>query len=614
MKDWLNSVYSDGTRGFLSNPSPKTGDRIRVQIRFLDSAPVKDVLLWHVVNGAEAYIDMSWDHVDKGLVYYSAELMINEPRIQYHFVITTADTIFFYTQNGITTYPPDYRHDFIILTDYVQPSWVKGAVFYQIFPERFCNGDASNDVENGEYEYCGHKCSRIDDWYERPGGYEKTYGMDFYGGDLDGIALKIPYLKELGITAVYLNPIFTAYSTHKYDCIDYFHVDPHFGGDEALERLSQKLHENDIKLILDISINHTGIEHSWAKEGREFYFRNQDGSLMGWAGFETLPVLDYRSQELRDLIYRGRDSVLRKWLRPPYNIDGWRFDVADVLARNDEVQLADEVWKEVCEAIHKEKKDAFIIGEHWADCSEYLQGDRWNTPMNYNGYGRIIRQFAGLPDLFLMRNPKLLQVPYKMTASDVTERTDEHYSVIPQVIADCQMNLYDSHDVARVHNYECISFDKWKSVVISQLLWTGIPCIYYGDEVAIDGFTESDAGFRFPMPWERKNENTDRFYSTYKRMIHLRRGTAAFSEGGRKVLYADGQILAVARFMNDEKYLGIISMEEQPREICVPIWEIGSFGTESDTDEFGSGVSAMCQDGELYITVPAFGSYIIKMI
>ncbi|MCR5402745.1 MAG: alpha-glycosidase [Butyrivibrio sp.] len=613
MNDWLNSVYSDGTRGFLSNPHPKTGENIKVYIRFCEGAPVKNVLLWHIVNGAEAYIDMTLDHVDGGLSYYCAELRINEPRVQYHFVITTMDTVFFYTQNGITTYVPDYRHDFIILTDYIQPSWVKGAVFYQIFPERFYNGDESNDVRDGEYEYRGSKCYKVDNWDERPESYDKTRSMDFYGGDLEGIVQKIPYLKELGITVVYLNPIFTSYSTHKYDCIDYFHVDPHFGGDEALERLSGKLHENGIRIILDISINHTGIEHNWVKEGREFYFRNGDGSLMGWAGYETLPVLNYRSNELRDLIYRGKDSVLRKWLRPPYNIDGWRFDVADVMARNDEVQLADEVWREVCEAIRQEKEDAFIIGEHWADCSEYLQGNRWNTPMNYFGYGRIIRQFAGLPDLFLMRIPKLAEVHYKMTASDVVSRTDEHFSLIPQVIADCQMNLFDSHDVSRVHNYESISFDKWKSVVISQLLWTGIPCIYYGDELAIDGFTENDAGFRFPMPWDRKNENTDRHYRTYKRMIELRKGTEAFSEGGRKVLFADGQILAIARFMNDEKYVGIISMEEQQREICVPIWEIGAFETESNPDEFGCNISAVCSNGEMKIIIPAFGSYVIRV-
>ena len=602
MRNWLNSIYSDGSRGFVSNPAPGIYETVMIYLRVRESAPVENVLLTHNVNGAEAYEDMSVDHTDNGLVYYVADLKVNEPVKHYHFVLTTGDTVYFYTQAGVTTYVPDARHDFVLLTDLKTPSWVKGAVFYQIFPERFCNGDKSNDVKEGEY-----------DWNDNPMDIHKAHGMDFFGGDLKGITDKIPYLKELGVTAIYLNPIFSAYSTHKYDCIDYFHVDPHFGGDEALAELSQKLHENDMRLILDISINHTGLEHKWVKEHREFYFKNEDGSLMGWAGFSSLPVLDYRNEELRELVYRGKDSAIRKWLRPPYNIDGWRFDVADVFARNDEVQLADEVWKEVCEAIREEKEDAFIIGEHWGDCSEYLKGDRWNTPMNYFGYGRIIRQFAGLPDLFLMRNEKLAKVPYRMTAMDVVKRTEEHYNVLPQAIADSQMNLFDSHDVPRMHNYDCISFDIWKSTVISQLLWTGIPCIYYGDELAIEGYTEDDAGFRFPMPWGKKNEDTDRHYNICKRMAELRKGVAAFSEGGRKVLFADGRILAVARFMEDEKYVGIISMEEEAKEISIPVWEIGASEAASEKDEFGRELKCSCNDGELKVTVAPLGSYVIKL-
>ena len=613
MKNWINSIYSDGTRGFVSNPAPEINETVKITLRVHESAPVKNILVMHVVNGAEAYEDMTVDHRDNGLVYYAADLKVNEPRVLYHFILTTEDTIYFYTQAGVTTYVPDSRCDFVLLTDLKTPSWVKGAVFYQIFPERFCNGDKSNDVREGEYEYFGTRCFHIDDWNQRPMDIHKAHGMDFFGGDLQGITKKIPYLKDLGVTAIYLNPVFSAYSTHKYDCIDYFHVDPHFGGDEALAELSEKLHENEMKLVLDISIKHTGLEHKWVKEHREFYFQKEDGSLMGWAGFSSLPVLDYRNEELRDLVYRSKDSVLRKWLKPPYNIDGWRFDVADVLARNDEVQLADEIWKEVCEAIRQEKEDAFIIGEHWGDCSEYLQGDRWNTPMNYFGYGRIIRQFAGLPDLFLMRNEVLNKVPYRMTAMDVVNRTEEHYNVLPQVIADSQMNLFDSHDVPRMHNYECISFDKWKSAVISQLLWTGIPCIYYGDELAIEGYTENDAGFRFPMPWDRKNDATDSHFSTYRRMIELRKGVCAFSEGGRKVLFAEGRILVVARFMDDEKYIGIISMEEEAKEITIPIWEIGASEVASNTDEFGAKLNCQSNDGELKVTVAPLGSYVIRL-
>lgn len=224
-----------------------------------------------------------------GLVYWTCELPIIERRTQYHFYIATENCIYFYTQKEITTYLPEHSYDFVLLTDYVQPAWVKDAVFYQIFPERFCNGDPSNDVKTGEYSQDGFPAIHMEHWDDTPLTYEQGHCMDFYGGDLQGIRQKIPYLKELGVTAVYLNPIFYAPSCHKYDCLDYFHVDPHFGGDEALAELSKALHENGMKLILDISINHTGTGHRWFnKDGA--YFPKPKGPTttpIPWSGAIT---------------------------------------------------------------------------------------------------------------------------------------------------------------------------------------------------------------------------------------------------------------------------------------------------------------------------------------
>ena len=456
---------------------------------------------------------------------------------------------------------------------YEQPEWVKGAVYYQIFP------------------------------------------TSFKDHSLYGVIEKIPYLKELGVTAVYLNPIFSAPSEHKYDCADYFHVDESLGGDAALEALSKALHENGLRLILDISINHTGLEYSWVRDRNDFYVKDKDGSIKGWAGYKGLPVLDYRNEKVRELIYRGENSVIRKWLRPPYDIDGWRFDVADVWGRNDDVQLADELWKELCEVIREEKKDAMIIGEHWGDCTRFLQGDLWNASMNYFGFGRIIRQFAGLPDLFLERNETLKAVKYKMTAKDVVARTDEFYTKLPQIITDCSMNLFDSHDVSRAHNNKEIDDATWQSMAISQTFWTGIPCIYYGDELEIDGYIEHDSGFRYKMPWdeEAKRKNGKQF-KTYQKLSWLRSNEPAFSEGGRKVLYADGYILAIARFMENNIYLGIISMEDVEKTVRIPVGYVGATAPLDNVDELGNSFTGKAaSDGEYEITIPARGSFVIKL-
>ncbi len=613
--NWLDSIYSDTSEAFVSDNTPDIGDIIDVTIRMYKDAPVKRVLVRAVPNGAENYYKAAITKEEKGLVYYTAKLPINEYRVQYQFDIVTDTNIYFYTQMGITTYIPDQTYDFIILSDYRQPDWVKGAVFYQIFPERFCNGNPKINVRSGEYEYRGNKSIEMESWYDRPLSWEEGHSLDFFGGDLEGVTKKLDYLEELGVTALYLNPIFSAYSNHKYDCIDYFHVDEHFGGDEALERLCKEVHKRGMKIILDISINHTGIENIWVKKGKPFYFKNADGSLKGWFGIDTLPILDYRNGELRRLVYKDEDSALKKWLKEPYCIDGWRFDVADVFARNDRVQLADEVWQEVCDAIREVNPDAFIIGEDWGDCAKFLQGHLWNTPMNYFGFGRIIRHFVGLSDLFLERHEEFADVKYKLTAKDVAARYNEHYAKIPGVIADCQMNLFDSHDIARLHNYDEISFDRWKIAVTAQLLWTGIPCIYYGDEVAIDGYTDHDSGFRYPMPWDRITDEGKRHLNTIHIMTGLRKNYDAFSRGGRKVIYDDGYIIAIARFFKDEVFLGVLSMEEEDKEITLPLKLVGASAPEGERDMFGISIKGRAaENGDYILSVPAEGSLLMKCL
>ncbi|MBO6284649.1 MAG: alpha amylase N-terminal ig-like domain-containing protein [Pseudobutyrivibrio sp.] len=564
---FTKSIYSDGTKNYVDKPIPKLNDNVNIGLSMLDD-DVSSVFLLRIRNGAEEYHEMKPIGNRGQLAYYQVSIDINEPVLSYHFVVVRKNVIYYYTQAGVTTYVPDNADNFVILADFIQPAWVDGAVFYQIFPHAW--------------------------------------------GNLYKVIEHIPYLKDLGVTAIYLNPIFSAPSNHKYDCSDYFHVDEEFGGDKALEELSKALHANDMQLILDISINHTGITHNWVKEKRHFYFENDDHSLMGWCGVETLPVLDYRNEELRDLIYRAPGSVLRKWLKPPYSIDGWRFDVADVFAKNDNVQLSDELWKEVCNAIREEKPDAFIIGEHWADCTKYLQGDLWNTPMNYYGFGRILRQFTGLPELFVSRNETLAKVPYKMTAEDVVARTIEHYSKFPQVIADAQMNLVDSHDVPRIHNYEGYSFEKVKAVVISQLLWTGIPCVYYGDELGIDGYTYHDSGFRYEMPWNLVTDD-NQYLQLYKKAISLRRNKASFSNGSRLVLYAKDYVLAVARFFKDEVYIGVVSMEESAKTIKLPISLVGAIEPSENMDVFGrSFEGSMNASNEYELTIEPESGLLIK--
>lgn len=594
MNQWLESVYSDGSKYFVSNPQPNFGETVRIKLRMYEDAPVKHVYLRSVPNGADTVTEAYRAYTAHGFSYYEAELKMTEMRMQYHFYLVCEDVIYFYNQKEITTYIPEQTYDFVLLANYRQPSWVKNSVFYQIFPERFCNGNPDNDVQTGEYDYRGNRPKKMS-WEDRPLPYYEGFCMDFFGGDLQGIKEKIPYMKELGVTAVYLNPIFQAPSIHKYDCVDYFHVDPHFGGDEALAELSAALHENGMKLILDISINHTGVEHRWfnkdgvffeketgsyhnrnAKE-REYYFYNNDAynSYHVWAGFDTLPTLNYTSETLRQIIYKDQDSVLRKWLKQPYMIDGWRFDVADVFARKDEIQLAHEIWPQIRTSIREENPDAYILAEDWTDCTQYQQGSEWDSPMNYFGCARVLRSFLGIPDFFMMRYEPLRNVRYKMKAEDVKARVMQYLAKLPFVFWQNQFNLIDSHDVPRVHNYPYVHPEEYRGAVILQFMLIGTPSVYYGDEVGIDGGIEGDDGYRYPMPWSQIPGRQPERFAFYQKLMKLKQQTEALKEGGMKFLYAKDQIISLARFDEQEAYIAMMSTSDQDQWITLPVGAIG---------------------------------------
>ena len=607
METWLESVYSDGSAAFVSNPTPKLFETVTIRLRMYADAPVDLVVLRATPNGGELKQDMVRAYTEGPFVYWECPMRMEENRMCYHFYILSGEQIYFYTQKEITTYLPEHIYDFQLVCDYVQPAWVKDAVFYQIFPERFCNGDPGNDVRTGEYSQDGHQ-SLHRNWEDKPLSYEEAHCMDFYGGDLQGIQQKIPYLKELGVTALYLNPIFYAPSCHKYDCLDYFHVDPHFGWDQALADLSSALHENGMKLILDISINHTGTAHRWfnrdgkyfdKSEGaynnpdsveRGYYFFEKDNTYHGWWNLDSMPTLNYTSDSLREAVYRGENSVLKKWLKAPYHIDGWRFDVADVFARNGKIQLAHELWPEIRESIREENPQAYILAEDWGDCGQYLQGSEWDSPMNYYGCGRVIRSFYGEPDLFMMRHPVLSKIPSHMTAQDLEHRVTQHLARMPYALQQNQFNLFDSHDTSRFHTDPAVTDADFAGAALFQFLLPGAPSIYYGDEANIDGLYGTNEGCRYPMPWS-KDIRAEPKYQLYHRLCQLKKDHPALSEGGMKFLYARGDVFAIARFWKDDILVGVISKSDEAETVRLPLAAAGGKTPEGDKDLLGKPIS-----------------------
>lgn len=301
---------------------------------------------------------------------------------------------------------------------------------------------------------------------------------------------------------------------------------------------------------------------------------------------DTMPTLNYTSEELRDIIYRDADSVLKKWLKPPYSNDGWRFDVADTFARNDKIQLADELWPQICQSIKSVNPQAYILAEHWGDCAQYLQGGVWDSPMNYFGCGRVIRQFLGEQDLFMVKHPLLKDISYKITAGDVKKRVLQHLAKLPYRIWENQFNLFDSHDTSRLHNNPKVNPEEYRGAVMFQFMLPGAASIYYGDEAEIDGYIESMEGCRFPMPWNRDFQTTER-YQLYRTLARLKAEHPALSKGSMMFLYADAHILSIARFWEQEAFVCVISTEEEDREIRLPLGAVGAAIPHEGCDLFG---------------------------
>ncbi len=630
MENWLGSVYSDSTKHYVSNPYPKMNEKIRISIRMKSNDDVRKVFLRYREFGIEQIRLMQEERRGK-LSYYSVETEIRERRFHYQFYIVTDKKIYFYTQYRITDYIPDEAQDFVILADYKAAQWVKNTVFYQIFPERFCNGNPELSVKDGEYSYQGYKTVAVKDWNTPTKAYEESHAVDFYGGDLEGVIQKLDYLQQLGINAIYLNPIFLSPSVHKYDSLDYFQIDPHFGGEEAFEKLVKELHKRDMKLMLDISINHTSSDAIWFNKSgefydktqgayhnpnaaeREFYFLKDDNTYDTWVGVETMPKLNYGSEKLRDIIYRKKESVLKKWLLQPYDIDGWRFDVADCLARNQIADVHGEVLEEIRTHLKGEKEDAFLLAEDWVDCSDDLQGNRWDSTMNYFGCARPIREFVGETDLFLARDEELGKNRSKTTARQLASRIKQFYGKLPGAIQYQMFNLLDSHDVARLHNNSQIRERDYETAVKLMFTLPGTVSVYYGDEVALAGSTEQVEFCRNPMDWnwEEKKAAKDRF-AFYQRMIALKRTSQALEDGGFQILSEDGYVLSYARFTEDELIVVIASMDETVQKVMIPIENFGFDRNVIFKETFDENVSIERTENSIIVQIPAHTSYVLR--
>lgn len=447
--------------------------------------------------------------------------------------------------------------------DFETPDWFKGAMMYQIFPDRFFGVHKDGYINKKRDEYIIHYDSGEDISFNSHRYENGPACNDFYGGNLQGIIEKLPYIKSLGVSVIYLNPIFDAYSNHKYDTADYKKIDPMFGDEDDFKQLCESAKELGIKIILDGVFSHTGADSIYfnkykaygdggayndkSSPFRSWYFIDDDNSYESWWGCSNLPNVNEMEDSYLDYILRDEDSVIKKWLR--LGASGWRLDVAD--------ELPDEFIKILRREVKSVKKDAVVIGEVWEDASnkvaygkqrEYLLGYELDSVMNYPFKESITSYLMGWETaekaerrmMSIMENYPL-QVLYSLMNLVGTHDTMRIKSLLGGMNQDCGKQRLNS-------GLETLATYRLKCAMFMQMTFVGVPSIYYGDEVGMQG--GRDPYNRAPYPWRAIDPEPLDFL---KKMGELRETLPVLKTGYYKTVYAKDDIFIYVRYLKDGK-------------------------------------------------------------
>lgn len=522
----LARPHHDPSERWVSNPRPDPGETVTVTVDVPGSSGVDEVLLRTMHDGEARWVTGSSEPSGTGTRWHF-DLTCHNPVVSYRFWCGGPSGARWLTGVGTLGHDPLDHHDFRLLTTGGTPGWVPETVWYQIFPDRFASSGRHHDAIP---EWALHSA-----WDDPIASGHDDRMRQLYGGDLDGIVERLDHLAELGVGGIYLTPVFPARSNHRYDASSFDRVDPVLGGDDALVRLREACSRAGLRLISDITLNHTGAEHDWfraaqadraSEEAGFYYFTDHPDEYEAWLGIRSLPKLDHSSPSLRRRFYEGPDSVLGRFLRPPFAMDGWRVDVANMTGRYgmiDHNALVRSAARRTSDAISRER---WLVAEHWFDAAADTMGDGWHGVMNYAGVTRPIVSWLGRLSILgaLMPGPGQDERDGPAVAAAI----DDVRGALPWQSVIGSMSLLGSHDTAR-----------WRSMARSDdlalvglgLLMTlpGAPCFLYGDEI---GLTAPDNELaRRPMPWDRSTWD-EGWLATYRRWIRLRSGSRALAHGG----------------------------------------------------------------------------------
>ena len=613
-----DGIYSDQTELYSTDPASGS---LKIKLR----AYKDNISSANVITDNGQSIPMRVESQDKlGMFdFWTAQLPAGNYR--YKFKVQNGNDTGWYNSVGFYGNETDNQFSFFVNSSFDTPDWAKDATYYQIFVDRFNNGNAKNDVKEGEYLFpypedpsnpnnVKAKAQKWDALPERP-----AKNRDFFGGDIEGVRQKLGYLNSLGVNTIYFNPVFHSPSNHKYDTQDYRTIDPHFATNQEFKSFVKEAHSKGIRVVIDGVFNHTGSWHRWfdragqytttgafeneKSEWSSFYnFSSFPSKYTSWWGFDTLPKLNYGSDKLRGEIYNNPDSIAKSWIKD-YGIDCWRLDVpneAGVNGGSDD----HSIWKGYRKAVKSVNKDAVIIGELWKNAEPFLKGDEFDGVMNYEGFGDAVSTYIneGMT-IETVKREKLSTTQFDIWIRSVLAKNPTQAN---QVV----MNLLDSHDTSRfMHRAEN---DKWKmyEASIFQMTFVGAPMIYYGDEIGMTGDKDPDCRRTFNWNYNK----SEHLVSLYKKLGQIRKDNSALRRGSFETILIDDQngIYSYSRMDKKNRVLVVLNNASSTKNVTVNVAKLGLEKGAVLKDELNNtslSPRTLTVDANLNISLPIYGHY-----
>ena len=563
----------------------RIGDEILLRVWVPDSYPVADLALRTVADGEIRTAQLSLAAREATGAWWETTLRVVNPVVVYRFCVLAADgavtasgapapSYAWLTAAGLVPWDVSDATDFRLVAQETAPGWVDDAIVYQVFPDRFSRSAAMPVDGHGRPapEHLPEWAIPMA-WEDEPAVQGVVTGQQFYGGDLDGVIDRLDHIASLGADTVYLTPVFPAGSVHRYDASTFDAVDPLLGGDEALVRLSAALHGRGMRLVLDLTTNHTGDTHEWFRaaqadpdspEAGFYLFDEHPEQYACWLDVPTLPKLDQRSEVLRERLTRGARSVVGRYLAGPVLADGWRIDVANMTGRHGEVDLTHEVAREIRstqrEVAAVTGRDTWLIAEHGHDATGDLAGDGWHGTMNYAGFTRPLWAWLANPGSELNWLGLPMTLP-RLSGTAISRTLREYNAQLSWEARSHSQNQLSSHDTPRTRTVVG-SRGRQLTAIAALASLPGVPTLFAGDELGAVGTTGEHS--RTPMPWPAIDEtdgesgadgeggaDSERvdlaILAATRALLGLRRREAALRRGGLRWLHIGTDALIFAR-------------------------------------------------------------------